>query len=118
MVSENNGILEYQYKSNVDIRSNIDDDEEFFENYFKDFDYKHYHLNAVIRSISLSKFPGLSDFGFNVRIHSGEGENLIYINEIKPDTPADLCLRLGDVIIEIDERFDIRKILKTEVDFN
>lgn len=104
MVSENNGILEYQYKSINDIKSNIDDDEEYFENYFNDFDYKNHHLNAVIRSISLSKCPGIAKFGFDLARYTNENEDLYYIKEIAPDTPAELCLRLGDILMEIDEK--------------
>ena len=104
MVSENDGVLEYQYKSSNDIKSNIDDDEEFFENYFNDFDYKNHHLNAVIRSISLSKCPGVNKFGFNLARYTNDGEDLYYVTEIMPETPAELCLRLGDILMEIDEK--------------
>lgn len=103
MVSETDGVLEYENTSRSDITSDIDDNEEFLENYFNDFDYKHYHLNAVIRHISLSKYPGLSNFGFSLAKQSCNDEELFYINKITPDTPADFCLRLGDIIIELDE---------------
>lgn len=105
VVSENDGILEYEYNSRADIKASLeDDDDEFFNNYFNDFDYKHYHLNAVIRSISLSKCPGISGFGFKLDRHSQNGEDLFYVNEITTDTPAELCLRLGDILIELDEK--------------
>lgn len=104
MVSENDGVLEYEYNSNADVRGRMDDDEEFFENYFHDFDYKHYHLNAVIRSISFSKCPGTPGFGFKLDRHMENGEDLFYVKEISSETPAELCLRLGDILIELDER--------------
>jgi len=103
MVNENDGVLEYEYKSHADVKSTIDEDEDFFENYFNDFDYKHHHLNAVIRSISLSKYPG-SGFGFKLDRHLSDTEDLFYVKEITPDTPAEVCLRLGDIILEIDEK--------------
>ncbi len=104
-MSENDGVLEYEYKSSADVRGSMSDDEEFFENYFHDFDYKHYHLNAVIRSISLSKCPGTPGFGFQLARHQENDEDLFYVSEITAETPAELCLRLGDVLIELDEKF-------------
>lgn len=104
MVSESDGILEYQYTSTSDMRSTLDDDEEFFENYFNDFDYRHHHLNAIIRSISLSSYPDTQCFGFNIARHLEEDEDLFYVDKIIPNTPAELCLRLGDIIVEIDEK--------------
>jgi hypothetical protein len=106
MVSESDGILEYEYKSHTGMKSNIDDDddEEFFDRYFNDFDYQHYHLNAIIRNVSLSQFPVSSGFGFSLAKHMQDNEHLYYIYRITPDTPADFSLRLGDIILELDEK--------------
>lgn len=104
MVSDSDGILEYVYDSSIDLSPNEDDDEEFFDRYFNDYDYQHYHLNAIIRNISLSQFPGSASFGFYVARHTQDDEDLYYINRITPDTPADFSLRLGDIILELDEK--------------
>lgn len=103
MVSEKDGVLEYEYNAKVDVRSSMDEDEEYFEKYFNDFDYMNHHLNAIIRSISLSKYPTLG-FGFSLDKKTGQNGDLFCVKEIMPNSPAEMCLRLGDILIEIDER--------------
>jgi hypothetical protein len=96
-VREIDGILEYEYRS-----YNYNNGAHKESDYFNEYDEKHHHLNAVIRSISLSRWPD-TGFGFSVASQRVGKENLVYINEIKQNSPAEFCLQLGDIIIEIDE---------------
>jgi len=100
MVGEKDGILEYEYKSVCDIKDSTDQKEQ--DNYFNDFDYKNHHLNAIIRGISLSKYPG-SNFGFELTRYRSESEDYFYVSKIDADTPAEFCLQLGDILIELDD---------------
>ena len=100
MVGEKDGILEYEYKSVSDVR-HTEADEEALDS-FNDFDYKHHHLNAIIRGISLSKYPG-TGFGFSLGKHTTELENYFYVNDIMADSPAEFALQLGDILIELDD---------------
>lgn len=99
MVGEKDGILEYEYKSMCDIKDSNENEE---DNYFNDFDYKNHHLNAVIRGISLSKYPG-THFGFELTRYTTEMEDYFYVSKIDADSPAEFCLQLGDILIELDD---------------
>jgi len=85
-VEERDGILIYEHSSSTDRF-------EHFQN------QQQHHLNALIRSISLSKRPG-TGFGFDL---TRNNEDFVYVSNIMPDSPAEFCLQLGDVFIEVDE---------------
>jgi len=93
LIEEKDGILIYEQCSSTDR----------FEN--SSSVYQHHHLNALIRNISLSKRPG-TGFGFDL---SRNDADFVYVSQIMPDSPAEFCLQIGDVIIEIDEMNPMEK---------
>lgn len=100
------GMLEYEYKSFTYDRSfytnKLNDDLDSI--YFAGFNsQQHIRAESLIRGISLSRWPRVG-FGFELGVASLGGDRLVYVNRIHADSPAELSsLRLGDVIIEIDE---------------
>lgn len=101
-------MLEYEYKSFTYDHSfytnKLNDDLDL--NYFQEFN-SHLRMRAesVIRGVSLSKWPNVG-FGFELATARVGNEPLVYVNRIHPDSPAKLSsLRLGDVLLEIDEMF-------------
>jgi hypothetical protein len=110
IIRDNDGLLEYEYQSytyvnkNLDTskpkRENIGDD---FELFFNDFDFTtHNHLNAIIRGISLSKWPKVG-FGFNLSKQSIDDEIILYVSNIVSNSPAEFSLQLGDILLEFDD---------------
>lgn len=104
------GMLEYEYKSFTYDRSfytnKLNDDLDSI--YFEEFN-SHLHMRAesLIRGVSLSRWPNVG-FGFELATARLGTEPLVYINRIHPDSPAKLSsLRLGDVLIEIDEMLPV-----------
>lgn len=107
---EKDGILEYEYLShrytkpapsqqiNLDEQSTDTDHLNF--DYYNEFDIKHHHLNAVIRGVSLVKWP---DVGFGFSMTKSTDQRYYYVNEIKANSPAEFSLQVGDIILEIDE---------------
>lgn len=100
------GMLEYEYKSFTCDRSfytnKLNDDLDSI--YFQEFN-SHLHMRAesLIRGVSLSRWPHVG-FGFELATARIGAEPLIYVNHIDVDSPAALSsLRLGDVLIEVDE---------------
>jgi hypothetical protein len=115
MLGEKDGIVEYEYVSrqsssrfrqrmNSEAINDDDDTEmEMLENFFDEFDLKHHHLNAITRGISLSRFASGPSFGFKLSRSVSFDDDFIYISQIEPDSPAEFCLQIGDVIVELDE---------------
>lgn len=104
VVRESDGVLEYEYKSYSYDRSfytnKLNDDLDLY--YLDYFNTNQAHMNSVIRGVSLSKWPE-TGFGFTLASDMVNGENLIYVTDIKPDSPAEFSLKLGDILIELDD---------------
>jgi hypothetical protein len=83
-IEEKDGILIYEHSTRSSSSNNNNN--------------HHHHLNALLRNISLSKSPH-TGFGFDL----SRENDLMYVSNIVPDSPAEFCLQLGDVLIEIDE---------------
>jgi hypothetical protein len=59
-----------------------------------------YVKNPLLRRISLSKWPNV---GFGFKLSRCDEKKYYYISEVLSDSPADCCLNLGDLIVELDE---------------
>lgn len=98
MVREIDGVLEYEYRSYTYKKNlyssseNLDELDLFYEN----------HLDAQIRGVSLSKWPNVG-FGFSLAMEQIGHDNLVYVCEVLGDSPAECCLQLGDILIELDD---------------
>jgi hypothetical protein len=113
-ISENDGVLQYKYQSYtyVSKNSNIDQEEEEEEeedreiedlmrlNYFDILCAN--HLDAIIRGVSLSKWPDVG-YGFGLGRQEINSEVIYYISDIISNSPAEFSLQLGDVLLELDD---------------
>jgi hypothetical protein len=105
VVAEHNGYLEYEYKHYTYKRnlytnnkaSNVDHDYHLLSDYSTDN-----HLNAFVRGVSLSRWPHVG-FGFSVAMQKFGNESIFFVCDVKPDSPAEFGLRLGDILIELDD---------------
>lgn len=109
VVGENNGFLEYEYKNYTykrNLYTNRLKNENMMDHLDNDFyllnDYIDNHLNALIRGVSLSKWPSVG-FGFTLAKQTFGTENIFFICDIKPNSPAEFGLQLGDILIEVDD---------------
>lgn len=97
LVEEKDGVLIYEHHKNETAKMDL--------NHFYDINH---HLNALFRSISLPKWPGI---GFGFEITKTTNNDLVYVSNIEPNSPAEHCLQLGDVLIEVDEMNPVEKFL-------
>jgi hypothetical protein len=56
--------------------------------------------NPLVRGITLSKWPRV---GFGFKVNRCAEKKFYYINEIVANSPAESCLSIGDLIVELDE---------------
>jgi hypothetical protein len=56
--------------------------------------------NHLIKGITLSKWPGV---GFGFKLAKCSDKDYFMVKEIEADSPAESCLKVGDLVIEIDE---------------
>jgi hypothetical protein len=108
VVGESNGFLEYEYK-NYTYKRNLFSNmiENKHESYLEEDlhllgDYLNNHLSSLMRGVSLHKWPGVG-FGFTLAMQQFGLDNIYFVCDIKPNSPAEYGLRMGDIIIEIDE---------------
>lgn len=79
----------------------VENNETFQYVYMNNEYYNEYYVkNPLVRNISLSKWPNV---GFGFKLNRSNDKKLYYINEIIPNSPAESCLTIGDLIIELDE---------------
>jgi hypothetical protein len=107
VVGENNGYLEYEYKHYTYKRNlytnktssggNFDHDYHLLSDYSTDN-----HLNAFVRGVSLSKWPHVG-FGFSVAMQKFGNDTIYFVCDVKSDSPAEFGLRLGDILVELDD---------------
>ena len=97
IVSETDELLEYEYRSNSHYIPEAQNSTNSKQN-----NSQRHHLNGIIRGISLSKCPVIG-FGFELAKNSINNEDFIYVSSIKSNSPAEFCLQLGDILIELDE---------------
>lgn len=105
--SNDEGYIEYEYKSYTykrNLYSNLTGASTLDHHYhlLNDYDAES-HLSAAVRSVSMCKWPGVG-FGFEVAVQQFGPEIIYFVCDVMLDSPADLGLRLGDILIEIDER--------------
>jgi hypothetical protein len=89
-----------------------------FEYYYENNDYynENYVKNGLIKSITLSKWP-IVGFGFHLdKCSFGLNKTYYFVNDIAGNSPAESCLAVGDLVIELDEfnpadKFDDLKAL-------
>ena len=111
IVSDSNGILEYEYESytyNKNMETNLNP-EELDSIYLDSFD-SDTHLHGLMRSISLPKWPDVG-FGFSLSKSKFNDQDMLFVSEIFADSPAESCLQIGDLVLELDDlnlkNFDI-----------
>ena len=82
--------------------SNSNSQDDTFQYLYTNNEYynEDYVKNPLLRRITLSKWPGV---GFGFKLSRCDEKKYYYISEILSDSPADCCLNLGDLIIELDE---------------
>ncbi|CAF0927603.1 unnamed protein product [Brachionus calyciflorus] len=110
IVRDRDGILEYEYENYSYTSNAIDQNlnlEELDTFYLSNFDCET-HLHGLMRSIRLPKWPNVG-YGFNLAKHKFGDEDLIYVNEILSDSPAESCLQLGDILLELDD-FNLKNL--------
>lgn len=97
LIEEKDGILVYEHNKKPNIDAEI---EKELDNFYA----LNHHLNALIRSINLPKWPRIG-FGFDLALdkHDLLDEHFYYVKNIHPDSPAEFGLQLGDVLLEVDE---------------
>lgn len=104
IVRDRDGILEYEYQSYA-YTNNIPDEHLNLEDldlfYLNNFDYET-HLHGLTRNVTLPKWPHVG-FGFSLAKHKMDNEELVYVNEVLSDSPAEFCLQLGDILLEMDD---------------
>jgi hypothetical protein len=104
------GFLEYEYKSYTYKRAlytnrqltdtgfpHLDHDYHLLNDYTNDS-----HLSACVRGVSLSSWPQVG-FGFTVKQQQFGAEIIFFVCDITPESPAEMCLRMGDILVEVDE---------------
>lgn len=102
IVRETDDMLEYEYKHYTYKQNALDQSLEDLDTfYLNNFDYDT-HLNAMIRGVSLKRWPTVG-FGFSLARQRVNNEDLVYVCDILLDSPAEYCLQLGDILVEMDD---------------
>lgn len=103
IIRDCDGILEYEYESysyNKNMDSNLNS-EELDSFYLENFDSET-HLHGLMRSITLPKWPGVG-FGFSLSKSKCDDQEMLFVSEIFADSPAESCLQIGDLVLELDD---------------
>ena len=94
-----------KYLNNNSEKQNNDDDDNIGDTFQyiytnNEFYNEDYIKNPLLRGITLSKWPHV---GFGFKLCRCEEKKHYFIEKIVADSPADSCLNLGDLIVELDE---------------